>query len=57
MTSRITKKKKNACMCKRNNNTWFHGGWCHVNKKKKNACITTITTNKSKQPHEQNFDG
>ena len=43
-------------MCKRNNNTWFHGGWCHVNKKK-DACITTITTNKSKQPHEQNFDG
>ena len=22
-------------MCKRNNKTWFHGGWCHVNKKKK----------------------
>ena len=42
-------------MCKRNNKTWFHGGWCHVNKKK--ACITTITTNKPKQPHEQNFDG
>ena len=30
----------------------FMGG-----EQKKNACITTITTNKPKQPHEQNFDG
>ena len=29
-------------MCKRNNNTWFHGGWCHVNKKKKKMHVLQL---------------
>ena len=32
-------------MCKRNNNTWFHVGWCHVNRKKMHVLQLLLPTN------------